>query len=124
MAADAYPTSSAPLINSYLAANGIIMGKAALNELQDGGNSVNPTTQYKYGLITTMLNAYNQTRIAGGSFHISKPWSHKFDHKEAWLDPPQVFLVDIHQHHVVLCKAEVSSINILPDSVVLHELCL
>ncbi len=64
--ADAYPTSSAPLIDSYLAANGIIMGKAALDELQDGGNSVNPTTQYEYGLITTMLNAYNQTRIAGG----------------------------------------------------------
>ena len=42
------------------------MGKAALDELQDGGNSVNPTTQYEYGLITTMLNAYNQTRIAGG----------------------------------------------------------
>ncbi|KAL0048166.1 hypothetical protein WJX82_009095 [Trebouxia sp. C0006] len=64
---NAYPTSSAPLINSYLAANGIIMGKAALDELQDGGNSVNPTNQYEYGLITTMLNAYNQTRIAGGS---------------------------------------------------------
>ena len=71
MTADAYPTSSAPLINSYLAANGIIMGKAALDELQDGGNSVNPTNQYEYGLITTMLNAYNQTRIAGGNSHIA-----------------------------------------------------
>lgn len=50
----------------YLAANGIIMGKAALDELQDGGNSVNPTHQYADGLITTMLNAYNQSRIAGG----------------------------------------------------------
>ena len=50
----------------YLAANGIIMGKAALDELQDGGNSVNPTNRYADGLITTMLNAYNQTRIAGG----------------------------------------------------------
>ena len=53
----------------YLAANGIIMGKAALDELQDGGNSVNPTNQYTDGLITTMLNAYNQTRIAGGRLH-------------------------------------------------------
>lgn len=73
MTADAYPTSSAPLINSYLAANGIIMGKAALDELQDGGNSVNPTNQYEYGLITTMLNAYNQTRIAGGNSHAATP---------------------------------------------------
>ena len=65
-AADAFPTRSAPLIDMYKAAGGIIMGKAALDELQDGGNSVNPTTQYAGGLITTMLNAYNQTRIAGG----------------------------------------------------------
>ncbi|KAL3134878.1 hypothetical protein ABBQ32_007844 [Trebouxia sp. C0010 RCD-2024] len=64
---NAFPTKSAPLIDMYLAANGIIMGKAALDELQDGGNSVNPTNQYTDGLITTMLNAYNQTRIAGGS---------------------------------------------------------
>ncbi len=82
--ADAYPTSSAPLINSYLAANGIIMGKAALDELQDGGNSVNPTNQYEYGLITTMLNAYNQTRIAGGNSHITIAGSPKVDHREAW----------------------------------------
>lgn len=63
----------------YLAANGIIMGKAALDELQDGGNSVNPTNQYTDGLITTMLNAYNQTRIAGGRLsalmHMLALWS-------------------------------------------------
>ena len=66
-AADAYPNRSAPLIDMYLQANGIILGKAALDELQDGGNSVNPTNFYADGLITTMLNAYNQTRIAGGT---------------------------------------------------------
>jgi len=60
------------------------MGKAALDELQDGGNSVNPTNQYEYGLITTMLNAYNQTRIAGGDSHITIAGSPKVDHREAW----------------------------------------
>lgn len=83
----------------YLAANGIIMGKAALDELQDGGNSVNPTNQYTDGLITTMLNAYNQTRIAGGRLHAASR-----------LPAPARFLVDsaVAQGIYGKCQVEAS----------------
>ena len=55
-------TTSAPLVDSYKAANGIILGKTVLAELSSSGTSINPTT----ARLTTPLNPYNNTRHTGG----------------------------------------------------------
>ena len=60
--ADAYPTLNPPLIQQYLNASGIIMGKTNLAEMQATLTSINPHTNG----ITSPLNAYDPTRIAGG----------------------------------------------------------
>ncbi|DBB14631.1 TPA: hypothetical protein ACH3X3_004893 [Trebouxia sp. C0006] len=60
--ADFFPASSAPLVNQYLAANGIVLGKANLGELQSG-YATNPTSNG----ITTALNPYDPTRTSSGS---------------------------------------------------------
>jgi mandelamide amidase len=62
---NAYPPFSAPLIDAYIAANGIIMGKTNLAELSSSVTSINPNMPGNN--ITTPLNAYNQTKISGGS---------------------------------------------------------
>lgn len=59
--ADFYPASSAPLVDQYLAANGIVLGKANLGELQSG-YATNPTSNG----ITTALNPYDPTRTSSG----------------------------------------------------------
>lgn len=67
-----FPATSAPLVDQYLAANGIILGKANLGELQSGG-ATNPTVSgtnsegFVYN-ITTALNPYDPTRTAQGTF--------------------------------------------------------
>ena len=61
MPADFFPTFSAPLVDQYLAANGIVLGKANLGELQSG-YATNPTSNG----ITTALNPYDPTRTASG----------------------------------------------------------
>ncbi len=65
LCADAYPPFSAPLVDQYLAANGIILGKMNLAELSSSITSINPNVPGNN--ITTPLNAYNQTKIAGGT---------------------------------------------------------
>ena len=60
--ADAYPILQPPLIQQYLDANGIIMGKTNLAEMQDTITSIQPTANG----INTPLNPYDPTRIAGG----------------------------------------------------------
>ncbi|KAL3142981.1 hypothetical protein ABBQ38_003263 [Trebouxia sp. C0009 RCD-2024] len=66
-----FPATSAPLVDQYLAANGIILGKANLGELQSGG-ATNPTVSgtnregFVYN-ITTALNPYDPTRTPQGS---------------------------------------------------------
>lgn len=59
---DFFPSSSAPLVNQYLAANGIVLGKANLGELQSG-YATNPTSNG----ITTALNPYDPTRTSSGA---------------------------------------------------------
>ena len=72
------PPYSAPLVDQYLAANGIILGKANLGELQSGG-ATNPTvvngltsisTSYPPNpveyTITTSLNPHDPTRTPSG----------------------------------------------------------
>lgn len=67
-----FPATSAPLVDQYLAANGIILGKANLGELQSGG-ATNPTVSgtnregFVYN-ITTALNPYDPTRTPQGAF--------------------------------------------------------
>lgn len=75
--ADAYPLASAPLIDQYIAANGIILGKTNLGELQSGGStnptasgvttitSTNPPNPVAYE-ITTALNPHDPTRTPSG----------------------------------------------------------
>ncbi|DBA92431.1 TPA: hypothetical protein ACH3X1_002668 [Trebouxia sp. C0004] len=60
--AEFFPASSAPLVDQYLAANGIVLGKANLGELQSG-YATNPTSNG----ITTALNPYDPTRTSSGS---------------------------------------------------------
>lgn len=60
--ADLFPPFSAPLVDQYLNANGIILGKANLGEMQSG-YATNPTSNG----ITTALNPYDPTRTASGS---------------------------------------------------------
>ena len=62
--ADFYPLLQPPLIQQYLDANGIIMGKTNLAEMQDTITSIQPSN-LEYG-INTPLNPYDPTRIAGG----------------------------------------------------------
>lgn len=63
------PPVSAPLIDNYLNANGIIMGKAALHELSFGGTSVGPTSNN----LTSVLNPWNVVHHAGGEGNCSSP---------------------------------------------------
>ncbi|KAL0026963.1 hypothetical protein WJX79_003281 [Trebouxia sp. C0005] len=69
--AQAFPDFSAPLIDNYLSQNGIILGKMNLAELSSTVTSINTNSPncYSYNDIgcSTPLNAYNQTRISGGS---------------------------------------------------------
>ncbi|KAK9829361.1 hypothetical protein WJX72_005397 [[Myrmecia] bisecta] len=53
-------SSSAPLIDQWKAANGIVFAKTRLHELSAGGTSINAY----YGAV---LNPYNNTRHVGGS---------------------------------------------------------
>lgn len=62
------PPFSAPLIDAYKQANGIILGKMNLAELSTSIGSINPNMPGNN--ITTPLNPYNQTKIPGGSL----PW--------------------------------------------------
>lgn len=68
--AEAFPNFDAPLIETYKAMNGIILGKVNLAELSSTVTSINPNGPgcYSYNGVgcSTPLNAYNQTRIAGG----------------------------------------------------------
>ncbi|KAL3163281.1 hypothetical protein ABBQ32_009676 [Trebouxia sp. C0010 RCD-2024] len=68
---EAFPGFSAPLIDNYKAKNGIILGKMNLAELSSTVTSINTNSPacYSYNDIgcSTPLNAYNQTRISGGS---------------------------------------------------------
>ncbi|DBA99565.1 TPA: hypothetical protein ACH3X3_012144 [Trebouxia sp. C0006] len=59
------PPYSAPLIDMYKQANGIILGKMNLAELSTSIGSINPNIPGNN--ITTPLNPYNQTKIPGGS---------------------------------------------------------
>ncbi|KAL3136240.1 hypothetical protein ABBQ32_007252 [Trebouxia sp. C0010 RCD-2024] len=59
------PPFSAPLIDTYKQANGIILGKMNLAELSTSIGSINPNIPGNN--ITTPLNPYNQTKIPGGS---------------------------------------------------------
>lgn len=69
--AHAFPNFDAPLIETYKAMNGIILGKMNLAELSSTVTSINPNGPgcYSYNGVgcSTPLNAYNQTRTAGGS---------------------------------------------------------
>ena len=58
------PPFSAPLIDTYKQANGIILGKMNLAELSTSIGSINPNMPGNN--ITTPLNPYNQTKIPGG----------------------------------------------------------
>lgn len=77
--ADFYPILQPPLIQQYLDANGIILGKTNLAEMQDTITSIQPTSNG----INTPLNPYDPTRIAGGklmmhewpSMNIDRPGS-------------------------------------------------
>lgn len=62
VAAGFMPPKSAPLIDNWFAANGIIMGKLALHELSEGGTSVGPTSNN----LTSVLNPWNVLHHAGG----------------------------------------------------------
>lgn len=64
------PPYSAPLIDMYKQANGIILGKMNLAELSTSIGSINPNIPGNN--ITTPLNPYNQTKIPGGdiSLHV------------------------------------------------------
>lgn len=66
------PPFSAPLINAYKQANGIILGKANLAELSWSISSINPNNPNNN--VTTPLNPYNQTKIAGGNQDNSLPF--------------------------------------------------
>ena len=59
------PPFSAPLINKYKEANGIIMGKTAVHELSAGGTSVGPTSNN----LSSILNPWKVTHHAGGAIH-------------------------------------------------------
>ena len=59
------PPYSAPLIDMYKQANGIILGKMNLAELSTSIGSINPNIPGNN--ITTPLNPYNQTKIPGGN---------------------------------------------------------
>ena len=79
-----FPPFSAPLVDQYLNANGIILGKTNLGELQSG-YATNPTSNG----ITTALNPYDPTRTASGtSLHsssqqrLTKPTSAQIVSKE------------------------------------------
>lgn len=71
--ADLYPSVNTPLVDQYLAANGIILAKTNLGELQSGyaTNPNSPTCDY----CTTALNPYDPTRSPQGE-HVSyaRPW--------------------------------------------------
>ena len=69
---DFFPPFSAPLVDQYLNANGIILGKTNLGELQSG-YATNPTSNG----ITTALNPYDPTRTASGTagFWGTQAWS-------------------------------------------------
>ena len=56
------PPKSAPLIDQWFAANGIVMGKLALHELSEGGTSIGPTSNN----LTSVLNPWNVLHHAGG----------------------------------------------------------
>jgi len=58
------PPYSAPLIDMYKQANGIILGKMNMAELSTSIGSINPNIPGNN--ITTPLNPYNQTKIPGG----------------------------------------------------------
>ena len=66
--ADFYPILQPPLIQQYLDANGIILGKTNLAEMQDTITSIQPTSNG----INTPLNPYDPTRIAGGKLMMQK----------------------------------------------------
>ena len=80
--ADFFPASSAPLVDQYLAANGIVLGKANLGELQSG-YATNPTSNG----ITTALNPYDPTRTASGQCHAASLRRRLvgFKSKNSWL---------------------------------------
>ena len=56
------PPFSAPVIDKFRAANGIIMGKTALHELSAGGTSIGPTSNN----LSSVLNPYNVRYHCGG----------------------------------------------------------
>ena len=62
--ADLYPSINTPLVDQYLAANGIVLAKTNLGELQSGysTNPNSPTCDY----CTTALNPYDPTRSPQG----------------------------------------------------------
>ena len=62
--ADLYPSVNTPLVDQYLAANGIVLAKTNLGELQSGyaTNPNSPTCDY----CTTALNPYDPTRSPQG----------------------------------------------------------
>lgn len=81
--AEAFPGFSAPLIDNYKAKNGIILGKMNLAELSSTVTSINTNSPacYSYNDIgcSTPLNAYNQTRISGGTLLVT-----------CWISPCRV----------------------------------
>ncbi|KAK9846049.1 hypothetical protein WJX84_006589 [Apatococcus fuscideae] len=58
-----FPQTSAPLVDAYRSANGIILGKTRMHELSAGATSISPTTAN----FTAVLNPYNVTHHPGGS---------------------------------------------------------
>lgn len=67
------------MIDTYKAKNGIILGKMNLAELSSTVTSINTNGPgcYSYNDVgcTTPLNAYNQTRISGGTLSCNLPIS-------------------------------------------------
>ena len=73
------PQGSAPLVNAYRNANGIILGKMRMHELSAGATSISPTTAN----FTAVLNPYNVTHHPGGVHPPSNHLLHTLE--QSWL---------------------------------------
>ena len=67
MATGRFPQTSAPLVDTYRNANGVILGKTRMHELSAGATSSSPTTPN----FTAVLNPYNVTHHPGGKLKIN-----------------------------------------------------
>ncbi len=69
------PLGSAPLVDAYRNANGIILAKMRMHELSAGATSISPTTAN----FTAVLNPYNVTHHPGGMPCTFQPTCHPPD---------------------------------------------